>query len=42
VVGLVLCVLVVLREQRVQERAKGAEGYRERLLQPVPTPRVTA
>ena len=37
VVGLMLCVLVVLREQREQERARRAEISRAGRLQPVPT-----
>jgi hypothetical protein len=38
VVGLMFCVLVVLREQRVHERAKRAETSHGGRLQPVPNP----
>jgi len=37
VVGLMLCLLVVLREQRAEERARSAEAYRGRALQPATT-----
>src|SRR5205085_3608744 len=38
VVGLMLCVLVVLRQRSMEARVERTEAYRRSRLQPLPTP----